>query len=169
MRLASKKAPTRAKATTSWLFDENHQPTGRFLCLPKVFSGRREYATCLSLEPNVIVSDLCYTSPDPDGLAFAVIESRMFIVWQAAVGGRLKSDYRFSNTVVWNNLPLPALDDDTRAALIEAGRTCWRRARTIPASPRQTCTTPTTCRPTYAPPTGNWTRLRTWRLARGNG
>lgn len=122
MRLASKKAPTRAKATTSWLFDENHQPTGRFLCLPKVFSGRREYATCLSLEPNVIVSDLCYTSPDPDGLAFAVIESRMFIVWQAAVGGRLKSDYRFSNTVVWNNLPLPALDDDTRAALIEAGR-----------------------------------------------
>lgn len=122
MRLASKKAPTRAKATTSWLFDENHQPTGRFLCLPKVFSGRREYATCLSLEPNVIVSDLCYTSPDPDGLAFAVIESRMFIVWQAAVGGRLKSDYRFSNTVVWNNLPLPALDDDTRAALIEAGK-----------------------------------------------
>lgn len=122
MRLASKKAPTRAKATTSWLFDENHQPTGRFLCLPKVFSGRREYATCLSLEPNVIVSDLCYTSPDPDGLAFAVIESRMFIVWQAAVGGRLKSDYRFSNTVVWNNLPLPALDDETRTALIEAGR-----------------------------------------------
>lgn len=114
--------PYRAKATTSWLFDENHQPTGRFLCLPKVFSGRREYATCLSLEPNVIVSDLCYTSPDPDGLAFAVIESRMFIVWQAAVGGRLKSDYRFSNTVVWNNLPLPALDDDTRTALIEAGR-----------------------------------------------
>lgn len=121
MRLASKKAPTREKAVTPWLFDEDHQPASRFLCLPKVFSGRRMYATCMSLDPDVIVSDLCYTSPDPTGLAFAIIESRMFIVWQAAVGGRLKSDYRFSNTVVWNNLPLPALDEDTRAALIAAG------------------------------------------------
>lgn len=71
---------------------------------------------------DIIAGNKIYTCADPDGLAFAVIESRMFMIWQKAIGGRLKSDPNFSNTVVWNNLPLPALDDDTRAALIEAGK-----------------------------------------------
>lgn len=48
-----------------------------------------------------------YTCIDTDGFNFAIIESSMFITWQKAVGGRLKNDCNFSNTVVWNNLPLP--------------------------------------------------------------
>ena len=121
-RLASRKAVTRGKAMTAWLFDENHQPTTRYLAIPAVFSGRREYATCDWYTSDIIAGNKIYTCADPDGLAFAVIESRMFMAWQKAIGGRLKSDPNFSNTVVWNNLPLPALDDDTRMALIEAGR-----------------------------------------------
>ena len=46
----------------------------------------------------------------------------MYMVWQNAVGGRLKSDYRFSNTVVWNNLPLPQLSDERRQEIIDAGQ-----------------------------------------------
>ena len=46
----------------------------------------------------------------------------MFITWQKAIGGRLKSDCRFSNTVVWNNLPLPRLSDELRQEVIKAGR-----------------------------------------------
>lgn len=46
----------------------------------------------------------------------------MFITWQKAIGGRLKSDCQFSNTVVWNNLPLPQLSDELRQEIIEAGR-----------------------------------------------
>ncbi|XQS66433.1 methyltransferase [Gardnerella sp. KA01000] len=46
----------------------------------------------------------------------------MFMAWQDAIGGRLKSDNRFSNTVVWNNLPLPELTSDMRAKVIEAGK-----------------------------------------------
>ena len=107
---------------TVWLFDENHQPTTRYLAIPAVFSGRREYATCDWYMSDIIAGNKIYTCADPDGLAFAVIESRMFMTWQKAIGGRLKSDPNFSNTVVWNNLPLPALDDETRTALIEAGR-----------------------------------------------
>lgn len=121
-RLASRKAVTRGKAMTAWLFDENHQPTTRYLAIPAVFSGRREYATCDWYMSDIIAGNKIYTCADPDGLAFAVIESRMFMIWQKAIGGRLKSDPNFSNTVVWNNLPLPALDDETRTALIEAGR-----------------------------------------------
>lgn len=107
---------------TPWLFRDDHQPSTNYLAISRVFSGRREYATCDWYTSDIIAGDKVYTCIDPDGLAFAVIESRMFMTWQKAIGGRLKSDPNFSNTVVWNNLPLPALDDETRTALIEAGR-----------------------------------------------
>lgn len=63
-----------------------------------------------------------YTCIDTDGFNFAIIESSMFITWQKAVGGRLKNDCNFSNTVVWNNLPLPNLTNDMREKVIEAGK-----------------------------------------------
>ena len=46
----------------------------------------------------------------------------MFITWQKAVGGRLKSDLNFSNKIVWNTLPLPEVSDKERAAIIAAGQ-----------------------------------------------
>jgi len=46
----------------------------------------------------------------------------MFIAWQKGIGGRLKSDPSFSNTLVWNNLPLPPVDDAQRQQIIEAGQ-----------------------------------------------
>ena len=69
-----------------------------------------------------IATNACFVTSDPDGLAFAVIESRMFMAWQNLIGGRLKSDCRFSTTLVWNNLPLPQLDDETRQRVIDAGK-----------------------------------------------
>ncbi len=63
-----------------------------------------------------------YTAPDPDGLLFGLISSAMFMAWQKMVGGRLKSDPSFSITLVWNNFPLPGLDEEQRASVIEAGR-----------------------------------------------
>ena len=121
-RLASKKKPTREKANSAWLFDENHQPVTSYLAIPKVFSARREYATCDWFESDVISSDLNYTCVDPDGFAFAIVESSMFITWQKAIGGRLGNGCRFSNTVVWNNLPLPAVSEELRGKVIVAGK-----------------------------------------------
>ncbi len=83
------------KAMTAWLFDENHQPSTRYLAIPAVFSGRREYATCDWYTSDIIAGNKIYTCADPDGLAFAVIESCMFMTWQKAIGGRLKSDPNF--------------------------------------------------------------------------
>ena len=59
---------------------------------------------------------------DPNGLQFALISSSMFITWQKTVGGRIKSDYRFSSTLTWNTFPVPELDDKTRQRIIKAGK-----------------------------------------------
>lgn len=107
---------------TPWLFRDNHQPAGKFLAIPKVFSERREYATCALLPEEVIVGDDIYTCSDPNGINFSIAESSMFMTWQKAIGGRLGSSCRFSNTVVWNNLPLARLSDELRQEVIEAGR-----------------------------------------------
>ena len=59
---------------------------------------------------------------DPQGFLFSIISSSMFIAWQRTVGGRMKSDLSFSNTIVWNNLPLPPVSEDLRARIIAAGK-----------------------------------------------
>lgn len=107
---------------TPWLFRDNHQPNEHYLAIPAVLSGGREYATCDWLQPDCIAGNAIYICDDPDGVNFAVIESTMFLTWQKTIGGRLKSDYRFSNTVVWNTLPLPRLDDGIRQQVIDAGK-----------------------------------------------
>ena len=46
----------------------------------------------------------------------------MFIIWQRTVGGRIKSDLRFANTLTWNTFPVPELNDTQRRKIIEAGK-----------------------------------------------
>ena len=121
-RLKSKKAATRRKAETPYLFDENHQPDARYVGVPRVFSERRKWATVAYLDPSVIAGDKVYTVSDSDGFAFAIISSLMFMTWQKMIGGRLKSDPNFSNTVVWNNLPLPVVSEKDRVNICELGK-----------------------------------------------
>ena len=121
-RLKSKKAPTRRKAETPHLFDENHQPEAGYVGVPRVFSERRQWATVAYLDASVIAGDKVYTVSDSDGFAFAIISSLMFMTWQKMIGGRLESRPNFSNTVVWNNLPLPRVSAHDRERIAEAGR-----------------------------------------------
>lgn len=119
---ATKTGDAYKNRSTPWLFRDNHQPAHNYLAIPAFFSGRREYATCDWYGPEIIAGNKIYTCDDPDGFNFAVMESAMFMTWQKAIGGRLKSDPGFSNTVVWNNLPLPQLSDELRQEIIEVGR-----------------------------------------------
>ena len=121
-RLKSKKAPTRRKAETPHLFDENHQPEAGYVGVPRVFSERRQWATVAYLDASVIAGDKVYTVSDSDGFAFAIISSLMFMTWQKMIGGRLESRPNFSNTVVWNNLPLPRVSAHDRERIAEAGQ-----------------------------------------------
>jgi hypothetical protein len=122
LRLASSKAATRQGAATPHLFEERRQPDSEYLGIPQTFTESRRYATVARLPPDVIASIKLFTSPDLDGYLFAVISSSMFITWQKTVGGRMKSDPSFTNTIVWNTLPLPTVNPGLRSRIIEAGK-----------------------------------------------
>jgi len=109
--------------TTPHLFRPNSKrPKVPYACFPRVVSEGRKYFTVGHFDADVIASDAVFTAEDADGFAFAVASSSMFISWQRMVGGRLESRLRFSNTVVWNNLPLPEVTDELRLQIVEAGR-----------------------------------------------
>lgn len=121
MRLASSKAPTRKAASTPHLFTEIRQPSGPYLAIPSHVTETRRYFPVKRLSSDVICGNANFTADDPDGFLFAIISSSMFITWQRMIGGRIKSDLRFSNTIVWNNLPLPAPSTTVRTDIIRAG------------------------------------------------
>lgn len=118
---SSKKATREAVATPS-LFQERRPATSDYLCIPSVVSETRPYFTGKQLPAETITSNLAFSVEDPTGLSFGLISSSMFITWQRAVGGRMKSDLRFSNTLTWNTFPVPELKEDTRQAIIKAGQ-----------------------------------------------
>jgi hypothetical protein len=120
-RLQSSAESTRQMAQTPHLFGQRSQSKTPYLGIPKVFSESRRWATVALLPVEVIAGDKIYKCDDPDGFAFAIASSSMFITWQKSVGGRLKSDPSFSNTLVWNSLPLPALGPDLKAEIIQLG------------------------------------------------
>lgn len=122
MRLASKKMATQLLADMPHLFTERRPQTAPYLCLPRVVSETRKYFTAQRLTADYISSDAVFNVVDPDGLLFALISSSMFITWQKTVGGRLESRIRFSNTLVWNNFPVPELDPVLRNRIIDAGK-----------------------------------------------
>jgi hypothetical protein len=122
-RKKSTAASTRQMAATAHLFGQRPGLHERpYVVIPRVSSDRRPYFAAKHVGADVIASDATFTASDPDGFLFGVISSAMFIAWQRAVGGRLKSDLRFSNTIVWNNLPLPGVDARLRQQIAEAGR-----------------------------------------------
>lgn len=121
-RLASDREATREWASRPQLFDFISQPGVSYLCVPAHASENRRYMPSQRFGPAVIASNAVFTAPDPDGFMFAVISSSMFMAWQKTVGGRIKSDLRFSNTLVWNNFPIPVPPAKVRADIIAAGK-----------------------------------------------
>ncbi|SKB72768.1 hypothetical protein SAMN05660916_02339 [Arthrobacter sp. 31Cvi3.1E] len=120
-REESTKPATREQAAIPHLFTEIRQPEVSYLCIPSHFTENRAYATVQRFKSEVIASNANFTAIDADGFLFALISSSLFLDWQRLVGGRIKSDYRFSNTIVWNNFPLGTVDGDSRSQIIEAG------------------------------------------------
>ncbi|MGU3436706.1 DNA methyltransferase [Actinomycetes bacterium M1A6_2h] len=120
-RLASSKAQTQEQAATPSMFAEIRQPEVAYLAIPAHVGESRSYFLSQRFEPDVICGNANFFAPDPDGLLFGLISSSMFMAWQRTVGGKLESRLRFSNTVVWNNFPVPELDDKQRAQIITGG------------------------------------------------
>ncbi len=107
IRLNSSAKPTRGKADTPHLFFFISQPTSNYLMFPRVSSERRKYIPIGFMTPNIIASDACSILPHANLYHFGVLTSNVHMAWMRTVAGRLKSDYRYSGSVVYNNFPWP--------------------------------------------------------------
>lgn len=106
-RLKSPKAYTRQSAETPYLFQQLRQPETDYIVVPQVSSENREYIPLGFLSPDVVCTDKIRYVPDATLYHFGVLTSAMHMAWMRAVAGRLKSDYSYSNKVVYNNFPWP--------------------------------------------------------------
>lgn len=104
-RLKSPAKETQKLAETPTLFAQLAQPSKNFLAFPKVSSEKRRYIPIGFLNKDVIVGDQIYVVENATLYNFGILTSNIHNAWMRAVCGRLKSDYRYSNTIVYNNFP----------------------------------------------------------------
>ncbi len=105
-RLASKKQQTQRRADIPHLFAEDRQPDSNYILFPRTSSERRRYLPIGFLSAEVIAGDTIIL-PDATLYHFGVLTSNVHNAWMRVVCGRMKSDYRYSSTLVYNNLPWP--------------------------------------------------------------
>ena len=106
-RQASQSKPTQKLAETPTLYHVNVLPAAPYLVVPEVSSERREYVPIGWLEPPTIPSNLVRVIENATLSDFALLTSAMHMAWLRHIGGRLKSDYRYSIGLVYNTFPLP--------------------------------------------------------------
>ena len=106
-RLASPKIATQKKADTPMLFDEVRECTTDYVAIPKVSSENRRYVPMEYLSKEIIPGDKLFMLPSASLYIFGVMTSNVHMAWMRTVCGRLKSDYSYSNTIVYNNFPWP--------------------------------------------------------------
>ena len=117
MRLASSAAPTREKANTPHLFFFISQPTTNYLLIPSTSSENRRYIPIGFLTPDIIASNAATIVPDASLYHFGILTSNVHMAWMRTVCGRLKSDYRYSNAIVYNNFPWPTPTEEQKAKI----------------------------------------------------
>ena len=108
LRSESKRAATQRLAYTPTLFGEIRQPeSGTYLLIPSTSSEKRRYVPIGFFDCNVISSNANLIVPHASLYHFGVLTSNVHNTWMRAVCGRLKSDYRYSASIVYNNFPWP--------------------------------------------------------------
>lgn len=118
MRLASTKQATVESADAPHRFGEVRQKgTERVLIVPSVSSEVREFLPCGYEAQGTIVTNLAFALFDAPLWNMALIASRIHLVWIATVCGKMKTDFRYSNTLGWNTFPVPKLTEKNTADL----------------------------------------------------
>ena len=121
-RLASPKAATQKKAETPMLFDEVRECTSDYVAIPKVSSENRKYIPMEYLPKEIIPGDKLFMLPAASLYSLGIMTSNVHMAWMRAVCGRLKSDYSYSNTIVYNNFPWPNPTDEQKARIEETAQ-----------------------------------------------
>jgi hypothetical protein len=107
MRSASTKAKTRSDAARAHEFQELRLGTHDYMAVPRVSSAEREYVPIAWYTSETVTNDAVFVVLDASLSIFGFTSSRVFNVWNKVVSGRLKSDTRISNTITYNNFPMP--------------------------------------------------------------
>ena len=116
-RLASKSAPTRKLADKPRRFHVENMPTSEYIVIPEVSSENRYYIPLGFLSPDILSSNLVKIIPNATFYHFGILTSSVHMAWTRAVAGRLKSDYRYSKDIVYNNFPWPEADGKQKATI----------------------------------------------------
>ncbi|MCX6628305.1 MAG: hypothetical protein NTW28_11830, partial [Candidatus Solibacter sp.] len=116
-RSLSRRTSTLQLAETPTRFQVTVIPAAPFLVVPEVSSERRPYVPIGWLRPPTIPSNLVRVLLDADLWHFGVLTSAMHMAWLRQIGGRLKSDYRYSVGIVYNTFPWPDCTDQQRAKI----------------------------------------------------
>ncbi len=106
-RLASSSEGTRKLAEAPTRFHVENMPDTNYILVPRHSSENRRYIPMGFLTPDILTSDAVQIIPDATLYHFGILESNVHMAWMRAVCGRLKSDYRYSKDVVYNNFPWP--------------------------------------------------------------
>jgi hypothetical protein len=118
-RSASSRETTRKLADYPTLFGEIRQPNQSYVLVPSVSSEKRKFVPMGFMPKEVIASNLCLIIPNATLYLFGVLTSTMHMAWMRQVCGRLKSDYRYSNKLVYNNFPFPVNVSAKQTAKVE--------------------------------------------------
>ena len=118
-RNKSTRETTRKLADFPTLFGENRQPNSDFILIPRHSSENRKFIPLGFFNSEYIPSDSCSFISNANLFHFGILMSTMHMAWVKTVCGRIKSDYRYSNELVYNNFPFPKNQTEKLVASIE--------------------------------------------------
>lgn len=130
-RLASKSPPTQKLANTPVRFHVHNMPDSTYLVFPRHSSESRQFVPIGFVPKEVLTGDACLMTSEASVLHFGVLSSTMHNAWIRYTCGRIKSDFRLSASIVYNNFPWPDLPADA------ASGTSTHKARTAIESAAQ--------------------------------
>ena len=116
-RESSTRASTVKMAMKPTRFQTENMPKGNYIVIPKVSSENRKYIPMGLMSPDMLCSDLVFIVPNATAYHLGVLTSNVHMAWVRAVCGRLKSDYRYSKDIVYNNFPWPAPTEQQKAKI----------------------------------------------------
>jgi hypothetical protein len=148
-RLKSGRETTAKLGKTPILFAEIRQPVSKYIAIPTVSSERRQFIPMAFLDAEVVASNQLYVLPDATPYEFGILSSTMHNAWVRYTCGRLKSDFRYSAGIVYNNYPWPQKPSDKLREAIEFAAQGVLDAR----AEHQTCSNPASLATLYNPST----------------
>lgn len=117
MRVKSKKQATRKDAEIPYKFSECRYKESECIIIPRHSSERREYIPIGYLEPGTVVADSAFAIYEAPLWLFGILTSKMHMAWVKTVGGRLKTDYRYSAQLCYNTFPFPSINETQKKEL----------------------------------------------------